>query len=241
MNKSILKKQIKQMNSKVTEWISQMRDTYEIEIRVNELNDNYKLDYRNLFDTISELKRNNSETKTIAKHLQNAESEIELLKAQSCNCHTNTQKENKNATTPKESGKKEYSETIVTNAMFNEQTSQILLDIRNSQLQLIAYQALDTILATGLHYTHVQALITSILIKKGNEYSQETDRYSNFIEDDITIPQAIKNYQQKHIRWLLDYQDGKIQANILLILEHCIDIINYSILLKVWEKYNANI
>jgi hypothetical protein len=133
----------------------------------------------------------------------------------------------------------ELTNTIVTNAMFNEQTSQILLDIRNSQLQLIAYQALDTILATGLQYTHIQSLITSILIKKGNEYSQETDRYSNFIEDDITIPQAIKNYQQKHIRWLLDYQDGKIQANILLILEHCIDIINYSILLKVWEKFNG--
>jgi len=161
--------------------------------------------------------------------------QIDELKAQPCTCHANTQKPNPNATTATETAKN----TIVTNAMFNEQTSQILLDIRNSQLQLIAYQALDTILATGLQYTHIQSLITSILIKKGNEYSQETDRYSNFIEDDITIPQAIKNYQQKHIRWLLDYKSGKIQANILLILEHCIDIINYSILLKVWEKYNG--
>jgi hypothetical protein len=179
--------------------------------KLGNLKTDCKIDYRNLYDALTHLQ---VQTKTI---------------------HTNTQKPNSNATTSPETAKN----TIVTNAMFNEQTSQILLDIRNSQLQLIAYQALDTILATGLHYTHIQALITSTLIKKGNEYSQETDRYSNFIEEDITIPQAIKNYQQKHIRWLLDYQDGKIQANILLILEHCIDIINYSILLKVWEKFNA--
>jgi NTP pyrophosphatase (non-canonical NTP hydrolase) len=266
MKKSKLKKQIKEMNSKVTEWISQMRDTYEIEIRVNELNDNYKLDYRNLFDTISELKRNNSETKTIAKHLQNAESEIELLKAQSCNCHTNTQKENKNATETAESAKSGHSEVIISNEMFEEEVEKIVSKLNSKSITqiLLRYTSSDNRfdyiealirslkVKNSVTYIDIFSLIKSKLKSKGEHYNKISDRYANFkdalarnkaeqpeLYANWTVVDKINSYKDKHIQWLID-TDGTKQTK-EDIEEAYIDVICYCIMANIYLKFNGEV
>ncbi len=176
--------------------------------------------------------------RTIAKHVQNAESEIELLKAQNCNCHTNTQKENKNATTPKESGKKEYLETIVTNEMFNEELEKRLSEsfIQDHPAFLLLNKDLDS--------NTIEDLIRAKLKSKGEHYSPNGDRYSNFkrlnnsTAKQKTVKERIENFMEKHEIWIEDYQAGDVNGTLLDLIESCIDVLDYYLLLNIYLKFN---
>ena len=187
---------------------------------------------------IDELKRNNSDVKTIAKHLINLEKEIELLKAQNCNCYTNTQKPNSNASTGQESGKKEYSETIVTNEMFNEELEKLLSNgfIQDHPAFILLNKDLDSEI--------IESLIRAKLKSKGEHYSPNGDRYSNFKRlngvsfKKKSVPERIENFMEKHEIWIEDWQAGDVQGTLLDLIESGIDVLDYYLLLKIYLKFN---
>ena len=180
-----------------------------------------------------------SDVQTIAKHVQNLEAE----KEKNCSCHTNTQKTDKNAIESKQEGEKEYSETIVTNEMFNEELEKRLSEsfIQDHPAFLLLNKDLDS--------NTIDDLIRAKLKSKGEHYSPNGDRYSNFkrLNNSTaktikkTVKERIENFMEKHEIWIEDYQAGDVSGTLLDLIESCIDVLNYYLLLDIYLKFNGEV
>ena len=185
---------------------------------------------------ILELIPTRAELQTIAKHVQN-------LEAEKCSCHTNTQKTDKNATEGKQEGKKEYSEVIVTNEMLNEE-----LEKRLSESFIQDHPAF-MLLNGFIPSNTIEDLIRAKLKSKGEHYSPNGDRYSNFKRlnnstasfKQKTVKERIENFMEKHEIWIEDYQAGDVNGTLLDLIESCIDVLCYYLLLEIYLKFNGEV
>lgn len=176
--------------------------------------------------------------------------------------HTNTQKTDKNATEGKQEGKKEYSEVIVTNGMFNEELERFLRE-ETTFYPIQKYTSTDnsTEYITSLVYDfhcktqpedNIYELIKSKLKSKGEHYNKESDRYAN-IKDALkrnkeeqphlfanwTVVDKINSYKDKHVQWLIDTR-GTEQTKTDL-QEAYIDVICYCIMCYIYLKFNGEV
>lgn len=154
--------------------------------------------------------------------------------------HTNTQKTDKNATEGKQEGKKEHSETIVTNEMFNEELEKRL---NESFIQdHPAFMLLNGFIPSNT----IEDLIRAKLKSKGEHYSPNGDRYSNFKRlnnstasfKQKTVKERIENFMEKHEIWIEDYEAGDVNGTLLDLIESCIDVLCYYLLLDIHLKFN---
>lgn len=176
--------------------------------------------------------------------------------------HTNTQKTDKNATEGKEEGKKQHSETIVTNEMFNEELKRFLSEGKpfrhiqkytsmDNSLQYIGALIYDLYAVTEIpDVEDIMGIIRSKLKSKGEHYNKIHDRYANFKDAlarnkeeqphlfaNWTVVDKINSYKDKHVQWLIDTRGTKQTKTDLQ--EAYIDVICYCIMCYIYLKFNG--
>lgn len=157
-----------------------------------------------------------------------------------------------------ETAKKEYSEIIITNEMFNEEVEKFLnkdgyvsptskyTSINNSAT-FISTMIYD--LHRERNLTNIKTIISLKLKSKGEHYNKAADRYAN-IKDALarnkeeqpekfanwSVVDKINSYKDKHIQWLIDTKGTEQTKGDLQ--EAYIDVICYCIMANIWEKYD---
>ena len=83
-----------------------------------------------------------------------------------------------------------------------------------------------------LHGVDVKKIAEKTLLKKGVEYSANSDRLSNFKTsyNKLEPIKVLEGYALKHLLWCEDFLEGHIEGNKKQIAEHFGDLYNYMIL-----------
>ena len=53
-----------------------------------------------------------------------------------------------------------------------------------------------------------------------------------------TVKERIENFMEKHEIWIEDYQAGDVNGTLLDLIESCIDVLCYYLLLDIHLKFN---